>query len=138
MRLFHPVNSFIVSRNLCLVLLSKIWLFLNLVKCTEKELYNSVDSKSVLIFTPALVTVDFFFLLISWFFTKLKLQSISVNHAATWREKLAADFPSFKCCSIDKRLNSIIEKCIMVRDEGVFREFLLKGSDQYHWPPSTN
>jgi len=29
MRIFHVVNSLVVFRNLCLILLSKIWLFLN-------------------------------------------------------------------------------------------------------------
>ncbi len=46
-RLFHPVNSLVVSRNLWLILFSKILLFFNLFKHTSK---NSKDSKSVLIF----------------------------------------------------------------------------------------
>ncbi len=37
MRLFHPVNSWVVSRNLWLILVNKIWLFLNLVKHTSKN-----------------------------------------------------------------------------------------------------
>ncbi len=36
MRIFHPVNSLVVSWNLWLILLRKIWLFLNLVKHTSK------------------------------------------------------------------------------------------------------
>ncbi len=37
MRLFHPANSLVVNRNLWLILLSKIWFFLNLVKHTSKR-----------------------------------------------------------------------------------------------------
>ncbi len=37
-RLFYPVNSLVVSRNLWLILWSKIWLFLNLVKHASKIL----------------------------------------------------------------------------------------------------
>jgi hypothetical protein len=59
MRLFHPVNSLVVSRNLWLILLGKIWLFLNLVKYTTKNYLNLKDSKSVLIFYVALVVVEF-------------------------------------------------------------------------------
>ncbi len=36
MRHFHPVNSLVVSRNLQLILLSKIWFFLNLAKHATK------------------------------------------------------------------------------------------------------
>jgi hypothetical protein len=56
MRLFHLVNSLVVSRNLWLILLSKFWLFLNLVKNTSK---NSKDFKSALISSLALVAVEF-------------------------------------------------------------------------------
>jgi hypothetical protein len=55
---FHPVNSLVVSRNLWLILLNKIGLFLNLLKHTSIFKYNSKDSKSVLIFPPALVVVE--------------------------------------------------------------------------------
>ncbi len=51
--------SLVVSRNLWLILFSKIWLFLNLVKHTSKNLCKSNDSKSALIFSVALVVVDF-------------------------------------------------------------------------------
>jgi hypothetical protein len=88
MRLFHPVQSLVVSRNLWLILLSKIGLFLNLVKRTSK---NDKDSKSVLIFSLALVVVES--LVILSFFTKQKLQKVIGKHATTWRQKLAADFP---------------------------------------------
>jgi hypothetical protein len=37
MRLFHPVNSFVVCRNLWLILLSKIGLIINLVEYTSKK-----------------------------------------------------------------------------------------------------
>ncbi len=50
MRIFCPVNSLVVSRNLWLILLSKIWLFLDLVKRVFKKLKNSKDLKSALIF----------------------------------------------------------------------------------------
>ncbi len=54
MKLFYQVNSVVVSRNLWLILKSKIWLILNLVKHTWKIFNNS---KSVLIF---------FFSFVSW------------------------------------------------------------------------
>ncbi len=84
MKLFHSVNSLVVSRNLRLILLSEIWLFLNLVK-HKPENYCAY-------FFVALVDVEFFAIL--WFFTKPKLENISENYAATWWQKLAADFPS--------------------------------------------
>jgi hypothetical protein len=37
MRIFHPLTSLAVARNLWLILLIKIWLFLNLVKHTTKN-----------------------------------------------------------------------------------------------------
>ncbi len=46
----------------------------------------------MLIFSLALAFIEF--LAILRFFTKLKLQLISGNHAATWWQKLPADFPS--------------------------------------------
>ncbi len=55
MRLFYSVITLVVSSNLWLTILS-ILLFLNLVKHTLK---NSQDSKSVLIFSLALVVVEF-------------------------------------------------------------------------------
>ncbi len=45
--------------------------------------------KSVFIFSLALVVVEF--LEILWYVTK---QNIYGNHAVTYRQKLAADFPS--------------------------------------------
>ncbi len=66
MRLLHPINSVVVSRNLWLILKSKIWLILNLVKHTWKNFYNS---KSVLIFSLALLVE---FLAILWFFLLYK------------------------------------------------------------------
>ncbi len=36
-KLFHPVNSLVVSRNLWLILLSKICLFLDLAKNASKN-----------------------------------------------------------------------------------------------------
>ncbi len=67
-------------------------MFLNFVKRTSKIVYNSKDSKTVLIFYQALAVVEF--LAILWFFSESKLQNISGNHAATWQQKLVADFPS--------------------------------------------
>jgi hypothetical protein len=46
----------------------------------------------VLIFYPALVVVEI--LRILQFFTFKKLQNISAHNAATWRQKMAADFSS--------------------------------------------
>ncbi len=65
MRLFHPVNSLSVSRNLWLILVSKIWLFLYLVKNTSKKFQNYKDSISVL-YSLALAIVEL--LAILWFF----------------------------------------------------------------------
>jgi hypothetical protein len=60
MMLFRPVNSLVVSGNIQQILLGKIWLFLNLVKFTSNFfILNSKDSKSVLIFSLALVVVEF-------------------------------------------------------------------------------
>ncbi len=85
--LIYPVNSLVVSRNLCPILLSNISLgFFNLSNIQEKN--------SAILRIPnlclALVIVEF--LAILWFLTKW---NISGNHAATWWQKLAADFPSF-------------------------------------------
>jgi hypothetical protein len=48
----------------------------------------------VLIFSLALVVVEF--LAILPFFNQQKLQNISWTQVATWRQKLAADFPSLQ------------------------------------------
>jgi hypothetical protein len=79
MRLFHPVNRLFVTRNLWLVLLIKIWLFLKLVKHASKSFYNSKYSKYMFILPLALVVAELLVLL--WFFTKYKLQNISGTHA---------------------------------------------------------
>ncbi len=55
-----PLNHLVVSRNLLPILLSKILLFFNLVKHTSKNFKNFEDYKSVLIFSLALVFVEFF------------------------------------------------------------------------------
>ncbi len=68
---------------LSVILLSKIRLFLNLVKHTPK------DSKYALIFPLSLVVYDLSAIL--WFFTKWKVQNISGTNAATWWQNLAAD-----------------------------------------------
>jgi len=65
MRHFHPKNSLVVNGYLWLILLSKIGLFLNLVKHTLK---NSKDSKLVLIFSLALMVVELLAILL--FFTQ--------------------------------------------------------------------
>ncbi len=46
----------------------------------------------MLILSRALVVVEFLAILLEK--TKQNFQNISGNHAATWRQKLAADFPS--------------------------------------------
>jgi len=94
MRLFRTLNSLVVSRNLWLILLSKIWLFFKFSQTHIKK--NSRDSKSAHIFPLALVVGEFLAAL--WFFTKLKLRNISGTHAATWWQKLGFWFPSL-CCS---------------------------------------
>ncbi len=68
MRLFRPLNSLVVSRNLWLILLHKIWYFSSLVKYISKNFYNSTDFKSVLIFSLALVVAEL--LTILWLFAK--------------------------------------------------------------------
>ncbi len=68
MRLFHPLNSLVVTRNLRLILLSKILSFSNLVKHTSKTFQNSKDSKYALIFS--LTSVVAAFLAILRFFDK--------------------------------------------------------------------
>ncbi len=51
-RIWHQCRkATVLSCHRYLILLSKMWLFLNLVKHTSKNFYNSKDSKSVLIFT---------------------------------------------------------------------------------------
>jgi hypothetical protein len=55
--IFHPVNNLVVIGNQHLNLLSKILLFLNLVKQTSKNFLNSKFLKSVCIFSQALVVV---------------------------------------------------------------------------------
>ncbi len=47
----------------------------------------------MLIYSLASVVAEL--LAILWFFTKWKLKNISGTQAATWWQKLAADFPSF-------------------------------------------
>jgi hypothetical protein len=58
MKIFRPLNNLVVRRNLWLILLSEIRLFLNLLKPTSKNIYNSKDSNNVLIFYLALVAVE--------------------------------------------------------------------------------
>ncbi len=58
MGIFHQVNSLVVIRNLWLISLSKIGLFLILSKHTSKTVLNSHDSKSVLIFSLASVVAE--------------------------------------------------------------------------------
>jgi hypothetical protein len=55
------------------------------------QTYIKDSNKSVLIFLAQLVAE---LLAILWFFHKIKVANISGNYAATWRQKLAADFPS--------------------------------------------
>jgi hypothetical protein len=57
MRIFYPVNSLVVSRNLWLILIRQISLFIIEVEHTLKVFFNSKDSKSVLILSLAVVVV---------------------------------------------------------------------------------
>jgi hypothetical protein len=50
MGMLHPENSLVVSRNMWLILLSKIVLYLNLVKQHQNFPKNYKDSKYVPIF----------------------------------------------------------------------------------------
>jgi hypothetical protein len=86
LRLFHPLNSLVVTRKLLLILLSK-------VKHTSKNLQNSMDSRYGLIFSSSFSICR----VISNFviFTKQKLQNIFGTNAANWQQKLVADTPSF-------------------------------------------
>ncbi len=68
MRLFHPLNSSVVARNLWLILFSQSWWFSNLVKPTSKMFSNSKDSKYGLICYVASVVAELWEFL--WFFTK--------------------------------------------------------------------
>jgi hypothetical protein len=54
-----PINSLVVSRDLWLIVLSQIKSLLNVVKHSSKNFLTSKDSKSVLIFSLALVVVEF-------------------------------------------------------------------------------
>ncbi len=67
MRLFHPLNSLVVTRNLCQISLSRIWYFSNLVKHTSK---NSKMARipNLCIFFLASVVAELLASL--WFFTK--------------------------------------------------------------------
>jgi hypothetical protein len=59
MWIFHPVNILAVSRNVLLILLSKICLFFKFSQtCILKNVLKSKDSKSVLIFSLALLVVE--------------------------------------------------------------------------------
>jgi hypothetical protein len=57
MRLFHSLNSLVVSRNLWHVTFN---CFFNLVKHTSKNSLNSKDFRAVLIFLLAIAVVEFF------------------------------------------------------------------------------
>ncbi len=61
-------TSLVVTKNLWLILLSKVWLFSNLAEPATKNFYYSKDSKSVFIFSLALVVIEL--LAILWFLTK--------------------------------------------------------------------
>ncbi len=55
---FPPVYSLIVTINLLLILLSKVSLFLNLVKHTSEFSLSSKDYESALIFSQASVIAE--------------------------------------------------------------------------------
>ncbi len=55
---FHPVSSMVFTRNRWLLLLSKIELSFKLSPKYKNNLQNSKDSKSVLIFSLAVVVVE--------------------------------------------------------------------------------
>ncbi len=70
MRMFHPVNSLIVTRNCWLILLIKISLFLNLSKHTSKNYRLQICD----FFPPASVLVEL--LAILWLFTRQSCKDI--------------------------------------------------------------
>ncbi len=69
MRIFHALNSLVISRYLWLILLSKTLLLSNLVKPKNSKILNI--PKMCLIFSLALVVVEF--LAILWFFKKINV-----------------------------------------------------------------
>ena len=58
MGMLHQVNSLVVTGNLWFILLSKILLFLSLVKHVPKNVPNSKDFKYTFIFSLYLVVVE--------------------------------------------------------------------------------
>ncbi len=63
MGMFCPVNSSFVARYQWLISSSKIALLLNLVKPILEKLFHSEDSKSAIIFSGALVVLEFLVIL---------------------------------------------------------------------------
>ncbi len=58
MRLFHPANILIVSRDLWIILLSKIWFFSNSDKHKSKN-SKILSILKLCLFFPALVVLEF-------------------------------------------------------------------------------
>jgi hypothetical protein len=103
MRLFHPLNSLAVGRNLRLILLSKFWLFFKFSQTYIKKFLKFEGFQICALFSSfcgwwVISDVVIFHL--------IKVAKISGNHAATWWQKLAADFPSLTL--------SITMLCIML------------------------
>jgi len=88
MRIFQPLNRLVISRNMLLILLSKIEFILNLVKHAS-DFFKFYGLQICAYFSLALVVVEL--LAILWFFAKQKLQNLSGTHAATLWQKLTAN-----------------------------------------------
>jgi hypothetical protein len=83
MRIFYMVNS--CEERLCLILLCKIWLALNLAKQTSKNLRNHICANFSLAFNSPWVNRKLVI------FHKIKVAKHIRDHAATGQQKLAAD-----------------------------------------------
>ncbi len=87
MRLFHPVNSLVVSRNLWLILLSKIWLF----KFSPRYIKNNSKIRRVQICANGFAIFNG-----CWAFSNLVIFHWIKFAKHIWEPcyHLAADFPS--------------------------------------------
>jgi len=103
MGMFHLVYNFFVSRNMCLNLLSYIWVFWNSVKPTTK------DSKSVL----NLLSSYSGCWVISIFYEIKIVKNIWFPYAATCQSKMAVDLASI-LDYLDKSLQLFISQIFTV------------------------
>ncbi len=76
----------------------------------------------MVIFSPALVVVELSTIVI--FHLKQKLQNIAETRAATWRQKLAADFPSLLQYKVFIASAHYFKKAFFLNSPGSFAESL--------------